>query len=45
MISGGSRGITDFEICKKGGIVSACTAGSCFVFQGKHNSVLINYSI
>ena len=45
MISGGSRGIDDFEICKKGGIVSACIAGSCFVFQGKHNSVLINYSI
>jgi cyclase len=45
MISGGSRGLPDFEICKKENIVSACIAGSCFVFQGKHNSVLINYSI
>ena len=33
------------EICKKDGVVSACIAGSCFVFQGKHNSVLINYNI
>lgn len=45
MISGGSRGVSDFEICKKDGVVSACIAGSCFVFQGKHNSVLINYNI
>ena len=45
MISGGSRGVADFQICKEHGSVSACIAGSCFVFQGKHNSVLINYSV
>ena len=43
--SGRARQLPLCSICKKGGIVSACIAGSCFVFQGKHNSVLINYSI
>ena len=45
MIYGGARGKLDFDQCKKNKLVSACVAGSSFVFQGKYDSVLINYNI
>lgn len=40
---GGAGNLTDFKKVKKEANVSAVAAGSFFVFQGKHNAVLITY--
>ena len=40
---GGARDLNDFYLAIKEGKASAVAAGSKFVFQGKHNAVLINY--
>lgn len=42
VISGGARGKEDFEQCLNYGI-SAMAGGACFIFQGKHDAVLITY--
>jgi cyclase len=40
---GGAGELKDFQTVKKEANVSAVAAGSFFVFQGKHNAVLITY--
>ncbi len=40
---GGAGELKDFQTAKKEANVSAVAAGSFFVFQGKHNAVLITY--
>ena len=40
---GGAGKLEDFKTVKKEANVSAVAAGSFFVFQGKHNAVLITY--
>jgi len=40
---GGGSGLDDFKKVKKQAQVAAVAAGSFFVFQGKHNAVLITY--
>jgi cyclase len=40
---GGAKGLDDFKKVKEEAKVSAVAAGSFFVFQGKHNAVLITY--
>ncbi|HIQ27994.1 MAG TPA: glycosyl amidation-associated protein WbuZ [Sulfurovum sp.] len=40
---GGAGELKDFQTAKKEANVSAVSAGSFFVFQGKHNAVLITY--
>jgi len=40
---GGASGLDDFKKVKKQAHVAAVAAGSFFVFQGKHNAVLITY--
>jgi cyclase len=40
---GGAGKLEDFKIVKKEANVSGVAAGSFFVFQGKHNAVLITY--
>jgi len=40
---GGAGKLIDFKNAKKDANVSAVAAGSFFVFQGKHNAVLITY--
>lgn len=43
VISGGAKGEEDFKRCKSEGI-NNMAGGACFVFQGKHNAVLITYN-
>ena len=40
---GGAGELKDFQTAKKKANISAVAAGSFFVFQGKHNAVLITY--
>jgi len=40
---GGAGKLKDFQTAKKEAYVSAVAAGSFFIFQGKHNAVLITY--
>ncbi len=40
---GGARGVQDFETVIRDAGASAASAGSCFVFQGKHRAVLISF--
>ena len=40
---GGAGELKDFQAAKKEASISAVAAGSFFVFQGKHNAVLITY--
>jgi cyclase len=40
--SGGARGVNDFVLAVQHG-ASGVSAGSCFVFYGKHRAVLISY--
>ena len=42
VISGGAQGKVDFDRCLKQGI-NGMAGGACFVFQGKHDAVLITY--
>lgn len=42
VISGGAKGKDDFERCSSLGI-NGMAGGACFVFQGKHDAVLITY--
>jgi cyclase len=41
--SGGAGSIQDLKAVINVGGASAVTAGSLFVYKGKHNAVLINY--
>lgn len=41
--AGGGSGLVDFVNICKNSHASAAAAGACFVFQGKHNAVLITY--
>ena len=42
VISGGAKGKTDFTNCIKNGY-NSMAGGACFVFQGRHDAVLITY--
>ncbi len=43
VVLGGARGIDDFEAAVREGGATAVSAGSLFVFHGRHRAVLITY--